>query len=173
MIESIQKEFGIHNKTVGATTDSGSSFVRAFRLFSEDEAEEINNNDGDGNDVETPIDVAEILENLEEDEGLLYHLPQHYRCASHTTNLIATKDVKKANSNKEIVEALKSRAFCNIEQLISKLYALLHKFNTVLPSSAAVERLFSFAGGIFRKNCLSLKDESFEVQLMMKVNKKF
>jgi hypothetical protein len=35
---------------------------------------------------------------------------------------------------------------------------------------AAVERLFSAGGGIFRKNLFRLKDESFEIQLMLKVN---
>ena len=50
---------------------------------------------------------------------------------------------------------------------------IFRKFNTTLPSSAPVERLFSSAGGIFSKRRQLLKDESFRSQLLLKVNQKF
>ena len=43
---------------------------------------------------------------------------------------------------------------------------IFRKFNTTLPSSAPVERLFSSAGGIFSKRRQLLKDESFRSQLL-------
>lgn len=46
-------------------------------------------------------------------------------------------------------------------------------YNCILPSSAAVERLFSHGGGVFHQNCHSLKDDSFEMQLLLKLNKAY
>ena len=51
---------------------------------------------------------------------------------------------------------------------ISKLFVQL---NTMLPSSAPVERLFSVGGGILCSNRNSLRDDRFEMALMLKVNK--
>lgn len=36
-MEKILHEYGIHNKTEGAVTDSGSNFLKAFRLFAAEE----------------------------------------------------------------------------------------------------------------------------------------
>ena len=44
------------------------------------------------------------------------------------------------------------------------------KYNTLLPSSASVERLFSIAGNIFQKNRSKLTDMHFEQQLLSKMN---
>ena len=50
---------------------------------------------------------------------------------------------------------------------------LFRKFNTSLPSSAPVERMFNSAGGIFTKRRQSLTDEHFEMQLLLKINQNF
>ena len=50
---------------------------------------------------------------------------------------------------------------------------IFRKCNTILPSSAPVERLYSSAGGIFSKRRQLLKDESFRSQLLLKINQKF
>ena len=47
------------------------------------------------------------------------------------------------------------------------------KYNTILGSSASIERGFSFGSIIFGKFRHRLADASFEKQLMLKVNKKF
>ncbi len=44
------------------------------------------------------------------------------------------------------------------------------KYNTILPSSASSERLFSKGKHMFRRNRHSLKDDSFEMQLLLNVN---
>ena len=51
--------------------------------------------------------------------------------------------------------------------------AVFEKFNTTLPSSASVERLFSHAGLIFGKKRQTLSDTNFEAKLMLKLNKEF
>lgn len=45
------------------------------------------------------IEINDILEQGQNDIDLPYRLPQHHRCASHTLNLIATKDSEKALSD--------------------------------------------------------------------------
>lgn len=51
--------------------------------------------------------------------------------------------------------------------------AIFLKFNTPLPSSAPVERLFSIAGCVYTKKRGRLTDGNFEKVLLYKYNKKF
>ena len=51
------------------------------------------------------------------------------------------------------------------------LSEIFRKFNTNLPSSASVERLFSAAGRVLTPLRASLSDEAFEAQLLLKCNK--
>ena len=55
----------------------------------------------------------------------------------------------------------------------SYVKVVFEKFNTTLPSSASVERLFSQAGLIFGKKRQLLSDTNFEAKLMLKLNKSF
>ena len=61
----------------------------------------------------------------------------------------------------------RSTAFQDLDKSVEKLF---RKVNTTLPSSAAVERLFSHGAGIFKKNRYRLNDANFEMQLMLKLN---
>ena len=64
----------------------------------------------------------------------------------------------------------------NYEISLIKAYPILEtlfrKYNTAIPSSAPVERMFSSGGGIFTKTRHCLKDEQFEMALLLKINKK-
>ena len=50
---------------------------------------------------------------------------------------------------------------------------IYRKVNVGLPSSASMERLFSYASQVFGTRRLSLLDSSFEQHLMLNFNKKF
>ena len=61
----------------------------------------------------------------------------------------------------------------NFMQRFPYIYKLFVKYNTTLPSSASVERLFSHAGLVMRKNCQSLSDKNFEQHLLLKLNHEY
>jgi len=67
-------------------------------------------------------------------------------------------------------EELKSTDSLNNYPTIKNIFMDL---NTDLPSSAAVERLFSIAGDVFRNKRACLSDSNFEYQLLLKCNKLF
>lgn len=72
------------------TTHNGSNFVKAFQVFAEVQAfDEGKEDDGDLSFTE----VTNILNDPGEQD---YHVPQHQRCATHTLNLVATKDAEEA-----------------------------------------------------------------------------
>lgn len=101
MLEDIHKDFKIQNKVSLTTTDNGSNFVKAFQVFAdvqkenerEEEQEEEEKDDGELIFTE----VTNILSSPNEE----YHLPSHQRCASHTLNLVATKDAENAAKTSE------------------------------------------------------------------------
>ena len=94
-------------KVCRTSTDNGSNFVKAFKVFSEPEASE-NYGADDNEDVDeldeddsnefraVEIDNLLRLQTITDEEDNSFPLPPHYRCASHTLNLVATSDCKQA-----------------------------------------------------------------------------
>ncbi len=68
--------------------------------------------------------------------------------------------------------ATKSQSLQTLK-IFPEILKVFRKYNTVLPSSAPVERLFSFGGAIFRPNRHRMSDDHFEKQLLLKANRKF
>jgi hypothetical protein len=109
IIEKVNIEFHIHNKTIKTVTDNGSNFCKAFRLFSnnlsvdedpvDNETTEAND-DNDSDEIE-PILITGILreQNDDNDESESYSLPPHHKCTAHTLNLVATKDALDAEKD--------------------------------------------------------------------------
>ncbi|KAK0133195.1 putative AC9 transposase [Merluccius polli] len=92
-LEEIHSSYGVLNKVVATVTDNASNFIKAFKTYhvvtSESDDDE---DDEEGQDEVTFTDVSEALS--VENDGLLT-LPPHYRCASHTLNLISSCDIDK------------------------------------------------------------------------------
>lgn len=93
-IEEIHSSYGLHGKVVATVTDNASNFAKAFRVCQPCNLESESENEEEGDDEEpTFTDVIEALSTTSGDGQ--FSLPPHYRCASHTINLISTSDVDK------------------------------------------------------------------------------
>ncbi len=125
----IHAEYEISLKVVRTTTDNGSNFVKAFRVFGQQDE---NNNeelvaegtieevgeDCDASDGEEEVEFMDVEAILEEDDGLQYQLPKH-RCACHLLNLVSTVDVDRANKT-EAYKKLSRSAFSKCQALWNK-----------------------------------------------------
>ncbi|KAL4113280.1 hypothetical protein QTP88_016938 [Uroleucon formosanum] len=127
-IYNINIKYKIQNKVTSTTTDNGSNFVKAFRIFGINKNYEENLFDEDQNrdeEIEL-IDLTDIIENAESSTEIDYvnevSLSAHRRCVSHTLNLVATNDVEKwFNENERKADVLQ------LKKLYRKLFAKLTK----------------------------------------------
>lgn len=95
----IHTTYKIQNKIVAATTDSGSNFVKAFKSYpvlrSSNEEEDGDDDEDDDNDNINLFDILENITHEQEEVDSFIQLPPHFRCVSHTLDLIAKNDVDK------------------------------------------------------------------------------
>ena len=109
-LNEIHSEYGIRSKVCRMTTDNGSNFVKAFKVFSGTEASETDGDDDDDVDKLDDEDDSHEFHTVEIDNILSlqtstdedddpFPLPPHHQCASHTLNLVATSDCKQAFYN--------------------------------------------------------------------------
>lgn len=109
-LNDIHVESEIPEKSVRTTTDNGSNFIKAFRVFGvgEDEnnavAETTNAEETTYEDDETDEEIEEeevefidVEAILSENDGLQYKLPKHHRCACRLLNFVSSVDVKEAD----------------------------------------------------------------------------
>ncbi|KAK3917738.1 Putative AC9 transposase [Frankliniella fusca] len=108
LLSDIFQEFGIQDKISCTVTDNGSNFLKAFRQFTGDDGEDVEDRDSDvGEDTDmdqterTEVDeprvdsVGDIFD-AGEVLGCEVTLPAHRRWACHLLNLVATTDLDKA-----------------------------------------------------------------------------
>ncbi|XDV31582.1 hypothetical protein PO909_002569 [Leuciscus waleckii] len=100
ILQDVHRDFNIKDKVTVTTTDNGSNFVKAFNVFAEvqrtiQDREEEDEEEEEGHTVF--INVTDIFYKTEED----YSLPLHQRCACHTLNLVATRDIEGALTQSE------------------------------------------------------------------------
>lgn len=89
-IEFIHSSFGLSHKVTATVTDNGSNFIKAFKVYAPPASD---TDEGDEEDEGVAFtDVGEVLSTNPEGQ---FSLPPHFRCASHTLNLISTNDVDK------------------------------------------------------------------------------
>uniref|UniRef100_A0A3Q2V7I1 HAT C-terminal dimerisation domain-containing protein n=1 Tax=Haplochromis burtoni TaxID=8153 RepID=A0A3Q2V7I1_HAPBU len=92
-IEEIHSSYGLQDKVVATVMDNASNFPKAFRVYQPCHLESESENEEGDDEEPTFTDVIEALSTTSGDAQ--FSLPQHYRCASHTINLISTSDVDK------------------------------------------------------------------------------
>ncbi|XP_039511670.1 zinc finger BED domain-containing protein 4 isoform X2 [Pimephales promelas] len=137
-IQEIHSSYNIESKVQATVTDNGNNFVKAFKEFSSEDDQELEDSRFE--------DLGSILCDGEMggDFFLSYFLPPHQRCAAQTLNLIASKDladaVSKAPSGK-----LHSSA-------MAKCAAIWHKTHS---SSEAAEAMESIAKMTITGPCLN------------------
>ncbi|KAL0147819.1 hypothetical protein M9458_056896, partial [Cirrhinus mrigala] len=131
-LNEIHTEFNIREKITRTTTDNGSNFVKAFRVYGH--VDENNNlapaaesgkvdNDEEEEDEETENADVEFVEAgaiLDEDDCLEYQLPKHHRCACHLLNLVSTVDVSEANISSTVYKRLSRSSFAKCTSLWNK-----------------------------------------------------
>ncbi|CAM4605850.1 unnamed protein product [Leuciscus chuanchicus] len=89
-MEQIHSAFGLSHRITATVTDNGSNFVKAFKMYAPPEPDE----EEDEEQVEQGVVFTDVEELLGTTEGQ-FSLPPHFRCASHTLNLISCNDIDK------------------------------------------------------------------------------
>ena len=105
--------------------------------------------------------------------------PKEISAESQTSEILEDDDffssvTPRSNLACEVVDqflSMKDQSLGSLK-IFPSLEKVFRKFNTVLPSSAPVERLFSVGGSLFRPNRHRMSDAHFEQQLLLKVNQK-
>ncbi|XP_061467412.1 uncharacterized protein LOC133377403 [Rhineura floridana] len=136
-LHDVHVQYRIHNKVMCTTTDNGSNFVKAFRVFMAKEPVEAagtSDDDGDNQEEEEAevefVPICEILDTGPEaeeeaaDSGEDFVLPPHQRCASHTLNLVATQDIEAmlSDSSKSSLLGPFKKQFRSLMGKCSKLF---------------------------------------------------
>ena len=138
-LEEIHSEYKIREKVTRTTTDSGSNFLKAFRVYGEEsenvaEVQEetdsiIDDASEDESDLE--VDYQDVSAILGDDTGLEYQLPKHQKCACHLLNLISTVDATAAEAGSETYKTLSRSAFAKCHALWNKTSRSTMAFETV------------------------------------------
>ncbi|XP_077055327.1 zinc finger BED domain-containing protein 4 isoform X1 [Siphateles boraxobius] len=126
-IQEIHSSYNIESKVQATVTDNGNNFVKAFKEFSSEDDQEVEDSRFE--------DLGSILCDGEMggDFFLSYFLPPHQRCAAQTLNLIASKDLANAVS-KGTSGKLHSSA-------TAKCAAIWHKTHSSTEATEAMESI--------------------------------
>lgn len=122
-------------------------------------------------------DVDEINNSLPKDPSARTAMPQphHLKIFAHTTSDVVPLSVQRNVIQNFILDRSTEDfdIFFNKCKYYDKLKPLFIKYNTSLPSSAPVERLFSGFKDILRAKRSNLTGEHFEEQLLLNVNESY
>ncbi|KAJ8020277.1 hypothetical protein HOLleu_39831 [Holothuria leucospilota] len=96
--EDIQKELKWKGQSQTMAVTFANLSVYFIRLFGGQNVDK----DTTSSEDDIPMDFSEVASFFDQDEEseFMYNLPHHHRCACHTLNLTASKDVEAAESAK-------------------------------------------------------------------------
>jgi len=122
--------FKKQNKVMRTTTDNGRNFVKAFTVFGVDH--DVNNTavcNDEADDVQF-IELFDILSTsntyMNDDDYNNIHLPPHFRCASHTLDLVVSKDIETYFNDTKHTNKL-DKHFIQLKKLYRKVLAKCQK----------------------------------------------
>uniref|UniRef100_UPI00358F4092 uncharacterized protein n=1 Tax=Myxine glutinosa TaxID=7769 RepID=UPI00358F4092 len=96
-ISELHDDFGIKRKVVSTTTDNDANYISALNHYGalgrDDEQLDVVEVDPEVVQTNTIL-VVDALEEVDQQEEVV-HVPKHRRCAAHTVNLLASRDVEK------------------------------------------------------------------------------
>ncbi|XP_067206203.1 uncharacterized protein [Linepithema humile] len=138
------------------TTDNGSNFVKAFRVF-----ERAENDDEDSDAIEFyNLYNLLILADIEDTNAAdLIILPPHHRCVSHTLNLIAVKDTEKPLGN----DALYKKKYRIIFAKLSKLWSKQNQ------STQVADKIKEYCGVYLKTPVITRWNSTFDSVLQLVV----
>ena len=130
-LNDIHTEFNIREKIVRSTTDNGSNFLKAFRVYGQ--TDENNNPEPAGEGDGEEDDGGQNEDDNEEEESgdgvtddyLEYQLPKHHRCACHLLNLVSTVDASKAEVN-PLYKRVSRSTFAKCSKLVEQKLKINH-----------------------------------------------
>ncbi|XP_067286175.1 zinc finger BED domain-containing protein 4-like [Pseudorasbora parva] len=172
-IHDIHSEFEIHEKVVCITTDNGSNFLKAFRVYggenkygnNAESATATTSEDEYASDTEDEekceeIEYVEVSEILALDD-LEFHLPKNQRCACHLLNLVSAVDVDAAQTD-ETYKRLSRSSF-------SKCWALWNKSGRSNKAAEMMEEECSLQ--LIRPNATRWNSLFLSVERILKIMK--
>ncbi|XP_050440012.1 uncharacterized protein LOC126845401 [Adelges cooleyi] len=183
---TIIQEYNIHySKITHTVTDNASNFGKAFRTFSTsllpsqsttmsigDLNEDIlDSEDSDFEDNITTVDIAISVTNsidstTDGEEEHSDNSDDFFKNVCTPNNLNSSSDPESRNLNNANVQALSffnnKKKELNILNKFSTIKEVFLQYNTTIPSSAAVERLFSGAIQVLTPRRNRLGDKTFE-----------
>ena len=129
-VEQIHASCCLTGKVCATITDNGSNFVKTFAVYSDsfdsvdtpsEDAEEETDDDASFEDIDELLTLDPEETNVDDDlTQVQYELPPHYRCASHTLNLVASKDADKFLSSSSTSRSVYRSAFAISSALWNK-----------------------------------------------------
>ncbi|XP_061750887.1 uncharacterized protein LOC133549465 [Nerophis ophidion] len=127
-LEDLHSEYQIRGKVTRTTTDSGSNFLKAFRVYGAqekedrvaDDGQEERDSEGSEDESESEVEYQNVSSILDNDTCLGYHLPKHQKCACHLLNLISAVDTTAAGARSETYKRLSRAAFAKCSALWNK-----------------------------------------------------
>ena len=138
-IEEIHRKYRLTGKVTATVTDNRSNFVKAFVTFTTKGSDEASSHDNEEDDDVIDVTFTNLHDLMGQDSGdndltqIEYELPPHQRCAAHTLNLVASKDVDKHLSSCSLSRSVYRSAF-------AKCVALWNKANRLTLAADKVEQ---------------------------------